>query len=74
MPTDVKIVDTRRLPSPDPERVGKLDVMVVYQLPDKTNRVLRLPAEDLTDEKLKTAIAADVKELAALKGKTIQID
>lgn len=56
------VLDVRDLPSPDPERLGKWDKLVVYEL-DPTHRyTIRVPAESFTEEALVAAVKADLEE------------
>lgn len=69
----VKLLEMRRIPSPDPARVGKFDVLVVYELEDRSQHATLLPEEGLTDQKLAEQIKKEAGERARLIGKTLTI-
>ena len=73
MPQKVTIEQTVRLPSSDPTRLGKFDLMIRYTGDGGGAGVVRMAAEDATDETVKAAIAADVAELGAWTGKTFEV-
>ena len=61
-PAKFTVLDVRDLPSPNPERIGKWDKLVVYEL-DPTHRyTLRVPAESFDKEALVAAVKADIQE------------
>ena len=61
------------MPSPDPARMGKLDVVVIYQLPGQALQLLRLPAETFNDAALAAAIKTAQDERAAWVGKKLSV-
>jgi hypothetical protein len=69
----VRIVDVRKLPSPDPQRYGKDDAIVLYELAPGTRYSVRLPAENLTDATITAAIRADMTERGKWQGKQLQL-
>ena len=74
MPDTVKIVTTQKLPSTDPQRMGKYDRLFVVELTPGTNLFVRVPDEDFTKEKLVAAIKAEVAERSEWTGKEITLD
>jgi hypothetical protein len=69
----VRIIDVRKLPSPDPARYGKDDAIVLYELAPGARYSVRLPAENLNEPAIKAAIAADIKERSPWQGKALQL-
>ena len=76
----IKIVDMFEIPSGQPERLGKYDVIVTYQDEAMRTRTVTIPREELEGksdtEKLATitkAIRAKEAERSAVVGKSIEI-
>ena len=74
MGTEFTVQDLRRLPSPDPTRMGKEDVIVTYQLADGGFRLVRLPSEGFDEDKLKAAVARELAERAKWAGKKFTVE
>jgi len=73
MAHEVKILDVRKLPAVTPERQGKLDRWISYEVDGTTRGLVKVPDESFTEDALKKAIAADVKDRAGLVGKTFTL-
>ena len=73
MPEEITIIDTRKVPSPHRERVGRMDAFITYQMPDMRTYMITLPAEDVTDAKLIELIRKDIQERASLTGKKLSV-
>lgn len=74
MPETVKILDVREIPSGDPERIGKLDTVVTYQLDPLRTYIEMMPQEDAKDPaKLKARIKKAMAERNKLIGTEIEI-
>lgn len=73
----VKILDKREIPSADPERVGKFDAMITYQVDTFRTYLITVPQEELTpeteDNVITQAIKADLVERERWAGKELQI-
>jgi len=69
----IKIVDHRIIPSPDPKRLGKKDVLQVVEVEGAGTVVVRLPQEDHSDEKLKAEIKAQMEERSKHVGREIEL-
>jgi hypothetical protein len=54
-----EIVSVLDIPSPEPTRLGKSDVMVTYRVDPLHSFTIRMPKEDSTPAKIKAAIQAD---------------
>ena len=70
---EVKIIDIRKIPSIEPGRFGKFDVMVVYQTPDGNVYTIKIPEESFSEEELKLAIKKDLQERTKWVGKTFRL-
>lgn len=72
-PTKFTVLDVRELPSPNPERIGKWDKLVVYEL-DPTHRyTIRVPAETFSKETLIAAVKADMEERSLWVNQSFQL-
>jgi hypothetical protein len=71
---EVRILDTRKLPSADPARVGKSDYVVTYQVDGLRTHYVILPKETPTEAEIQTAIKAEEKTRSAQVGKAFTID
>jgi len=69
----VRIIDVRKLPSPDPARYGRDDAIVLYETSPGARYSVRLPAEAMTEATIKAAITADIKERGPWQGKSLQL-
>ena len=67
MAHEVRVLDTRKLPSADPERAkaGKMDLVVSYQVDGLRLGYIILPKDRATDLEIQQAITA---EEAATRG------
>lgn len=73
MPTKFKIFDIRKVPSAEPERVGKFDQLVMYELDPMRRYIVRIPEEDFTEDRMIQAIKADIAERAKFAGKEYEL-
>lgn len=73
MPTKFTIFDVRKVPSAEPERVGKYDQLVMYELDPMRRYIVRIPEEDFTEDKMIEAIKADMAERAQYTGKEYEL-
>lgn len=64
-----KIITIRDVPSGDPNRIGKLDVMVVYQKEGQPSNMCTFPKEEESEERIKQAIQETEKRLTEWTGK-----
>ena len=76
----VKVVDMFEIPSGQPERLGKYDVIVTYQDEAMRTRTVTIPREELEGKSdterlavISSAIKAKEAERGAVVGKTITI-
>lgn len=73
MPETIKILDMKRLPSPDPERMGKLDRLFVIEAGQGIRLVVRLPDDGFDDDKLKAAVKAELAERGSWIGRQMEL-
>ena len=73
MPEEISIIDTRRVPSATPERIGRMDVFITYQTADMRTYMIMVPGEEFTEEKVRELIRKDLEERAQWTGKKISI-
>lgn len=64
-----KVIDTRRIPSADPARVGKMDWLVTYQLDAYRTYMVAIAVDTLTEDVIKEAVRKDLEAIAAWTGK-----
>jgi len=69
----VKILDIRDVPSTEPDRLGKLDRLVTYQVGPGQVYMIRIPLEEFSEERLKEEIKKDLEERKRWVGKEIEI-
>jgi hypothetical protein len=70
---DVTILDFHDMPSPDAQRLGKTDRLVLYEMADKIRRAVRLPAESADDQTVARAIRADIEKHAKWAGRRLSV-
>jgi len=73
MPTKFKIYDIRRVPSAEPERVGKMDKLVMYELDPMRRYVIKIPEEDFNEDAMIKAVQADMADRAQYTGKEYEL-
>ena len=71
--TSVKILDIRKIPSSDPARVGKIDMIVTYQIDTFRTYMLTIPSEEFNEETLKKRIKAELGEMQQWINKEIKL-
>jgi len=69
----VKIVDVRDVPALDPERLGKIDVMVTYEVEPMRVYMVRIPKEEFNEERLREEIKKDIQARAKWIGKELKL-
>lgn len=74
MAHEVRILDTRKLPSADPARAGKSDYVVTYQVDGLRTHYVILPQEAPSDAQIQAAIKAEEKARASVVGRSFTID
>jgi len=70
---EIKIIEAHDVPAIEDARKGQYDKLVLYELDGARRRLVRLPAQGATKEKIVEAIRRDVADLKALAGHTFQL-
>ncbi len=75
MAHEVRILDTRKVLSPDPDRAkaGKMDLVVSYQVDGLRSGYVILPKDRATDLEIQQAITAEETTLRAPVGKSFTL-
>jgi len=71
---DFTLVGRNEFPSTDPQRVGKTDVIYVYQDERLNSIVLTVPSEEDSPEKVEALLRAKVSAAAEAGPRTISIE
>ncbi len=74
MAHEVKILDTRKVQSYDPARLGKSDYAVTYQVDGLRIHYVILPLEAPSEAQIQAAIKAEEKARASTVGRSFTID
>lgn len=69
MAQSFKVIDTRRIPSADPARLGKLDWLVTYQLDAYRTYMVTIPKDELSEDDIKEAVRKDIEAVGRWTGK-----
>ena len=69
MAVNFKVIDTRRIPSTEPDRLGKLDWLVTYQLDAYRTYSLKVSEDELTEDVIKEAVRKDIEAVQRFAGK-----
>jgi len=63
-----KVIDVRKIPSAEPNRVGKLDFLVTYQLDAYRTYMVTIPRDELTEDVIKEAVSKDIAAIEKWTG------
>ena len=74
MPIKFRVFDVRKVPSAEPERIGKFDQLVMYELDPMRRYIIRIPAEEFSEERMKEEIKKDMAEREAFTAKEYEIE
>lgn len=69
----VKILDMREVPSGEPERIGKYDYIITYQIDPLRTFIVTVPKEEYSEEKLREAIRKAEEERGKWVGRELEI-
>ncbi|RKY70078.1 MAG: hypothetical protein DRQ24_09865 [Candidatus Latescibacterota bacterium] len=69
----IKILDVREIPSGEPGRIGKMDLIITYQVDALRTYITTMPKEEFTEERLKEKIKEELTEREKWLGKEIEI-
>lgn len=70
---EVRILDTRNVPSVAPGRIGQPDLYVTYQDHAGNRKLVVVPGADPTDEEVRDAVLADAKKHSRWVNRTFPI-
>lgn len=68
MAQSFKVIDTRRIPSSEPTRIGKLDWLVTYQLDAYRTYMVTIPQDTLSEDLIKEAVRKDIEAIGRWTG------
>lgn len=68
-----KVLDVRRVPSPDNDRVGRMDSLVTYQLDPFRTYMVRIPKDDIVEADILAAVKKDLEGIERFTGKEFQL-
>ena len=72
--TKFMIFDVRRVPSAEPDRIGKYDQLVMYEIDPMRRYIVRIPEEEFTEERMKEEVKKDMAARAEFTGKEYEIE
>jgi hypothetical protein len=61
------------VPAQEAARLGKMDALITYRLDTMHTFTIRIPAENLTPEKVDAAIRSDYAQRKALINRTVNV-
>ena len=68
MAVSFKVIDVRRIPSAEPNRVGKLDYLVTYQLDAYRTYMVTIAQDELSEDVIKEAVRKDIEAISRWVG------
>lgn len=68
-----KVVDVRKIPSGETDRVGKLDFLVTYQLDPFRTGMVTIPKDTIIDADMVEAVRQDVQGMERFQGKEFEL-
>jgi len=68
MAQSFKVIDTRRIPSADPARLGKLDWLVTYQIDAYRTYMVTIAQDELSETEIKEAVRKDLEAISRWVG------
>lgn len=73
MPDKVKIISMQRLPSADPQRLGKYDRLFAVEVAPGNSLIVRVPDEGFDESKLAAAIKVELQERGKWVGRELTL-
>jgi hypothetical protein len=64
----ITVLDVRKVDALDPSRRGKFDQLVIYSIDDGPGRLIRVPDEGFTRDRLEAAIKDDLRRADGMRG------
>jgi len=68
-----KVLDVRKIPSPDEARVGRLDHLITYQLDAFRTYMVRIPKDTIEESDVIEAVKRDLEGIERFTGKEFSI-
>lgn len=68
-----KVLDVRKIPSPEEGRIGKMDNLVTYQLDPFRTYMVRIPKDAIAEADIIEAVKADLAAIERFTGKEFKI-
>jgi len=68
-----KVLDVRRVPSPEVGRAGKLDYLVTYQLDPLRTYLVRIAKDAIEESDIVEAVKKDLASIERFAGKEFQL-
>lgn len=68
-----KVLDVRRVPSPDNDRVGKMDQLVTYQLDPFRTYMVRIAKDTIEESDILEAVKKDLAAIERFTGKEFNL-
>lgn len=68
-----KVLDVRKIPSPEEHRVGKLDHLVTYQLDPFRTYMVRIPKDVIEASDIIEAVKKDLEAIERFTGKEFEL-
>jgi len=66
-----KVLDVRKIPSPDENRIGQLDHLVTYQLDAFRTYMCRIPKDAIEEPDIIEAVKSDLASIERFTGKEL---
>jgi hypothetical protein len=67
-----KVKDVRKIPSPDDDRVGRLDYLVTYELDAFRVYFVRIPKDTVDENDVIAAVKKDIEDAERFTGKEFE--
>jgi uncharacterized protein YfaT (DUF1175 family) len=64
-----KVLDVRKIPSPEDSRIGRLDHLVTYQLDPFRTYMVRIPKDSIEEKDIVEAVRTDLEGIERFTGK-----
>lgn len=68
-----KVIDVRRIPTPDETRIGQFDTVVTYKLSDLEVFMVRIPKDKVDETDVVKAVKEDLETKNRIVGKEFQL-
>jgi len=68
-----KVLDVRKVPSPEDGRVGKLDHLITYQLDPFRTYMVRIPKDVINEADITAAVKKDLESIERFAGREFEL-